>query len=283
MMHGEKTLVCVAGAFVLCAAASAMAIESSGTPYQEIVVRNVFGLTNPPPPGPPPDTKPPPPKITLNGIITMQGKKRALMKVLMPVKPGAKQEEQSFILAVGQRDSDIEVLEIDEKAGVWWVKVNEFGTITNLSFENNGVKLASGPPPGMPGVGGPPPGMPGVGGPPNAGQRTIPIPGRPVRFNPGGAAAAPTSSGGMPTYTANGSAPGSVTPGTMALGGAGASASAPRSQNWPPETVMSPEHAAISEAAYALRYQKEISRGQMPPPPPGNPLVDGGNTSPRSY
>lgn len=49
MMHGEKMLVGVAGAFVLWVAANAMAVEASGTPYQEIVARNVFGLTNPPP------------------------------------------------------------------------------------------------------------------------------------------------------------------------------------------------------------------------------------------
>jgi hypothetical protein len=281
MMHAEKTLVCVAGAFVLCAVANAMTAESSGTPYQEIVVRNVFALTNPPPPPDPAATKPPPPKITLTGITTILGKPRALMKVLIPAKPGTKQEEQSFILAVGQRDGDIEVLEIDDKAGI--VKVNDFGTITNLSFENNGVKLASGPPLGIPGAGGLPPGMPGAGGLPNAGQpRTMP--GRPMRLNPSGAAVSPTSYGGMPTYTADGSAPASATPGTVALGGLGTSASTPRAQqNWPPETPMTPEQATIMEAAHAIKNQKAISQGDLPPPFPGNPLLESGNTSPRSY
>ena len=280
MMHGGKTLVFVAGAFVLGALVSAMAAESSGAPYKEIVMRNVFGLTNPPPPPGPEATKPPPPRITLTGITTIMGKKRALMKVLMPPKPGAKQEEQSYILAEGQRDGDIEVLEIvlDEKGGM--VKVNNFGTVTNLTFENNGVKVASGPPPGMPG----PVGPPNAGGIPGAPGTSRTIPGRPMRMGPGGAAVSPTSYGGMPTYTADGSTPASATAGTAALGGVGSAASAPRRQQiWPPETTSAtPEEAAILEAAHAIKNQKAISEGTMPPPFPGNPLIPD-NRSPASY
>ena len=270
MMHGEKTLVCVAGAFVLCAVANARAIESSGNPYQEIVARNVFALTNPPPPPRPEDNKPPPPKITLTGITSILGKKRALMKVQTPAKPGAKQEEQSFILTEGQRDGEIEVLEIDEKAGT--VKVNDFGTITNLSFENNGVKLASGPPPGPPG-GGPPPNagaVPGAPGNPTftPGSTPLPrtIPGRPMRMNSTGAAAYPGGSGGT---AAVGSVAGSTTPGTVALNGLGGQASTPGvHQSWPPETPMTPEEAAIMGAAYNLKHQKAIAAGDMPSLPP---------------
>jgi hypothetical protein len=285
MKKVEKTLVGAAGAFLLWTIASAPAIEPSGTPYQEIVARNVFSLTNPPPPGPPPDNKPPPPKITLTGIITMNGAKRALMKVAPVPKPGVKPEEQSLILAVGQRagsDIEVEVLEIDEKAGI--VKVNDFGTITNLSFENNGVKLASGPPPGgPPGAGGPPPGIGAPGGQYGYGAgRTIP--GRPMRSGPGSTGMSPTT--GMPTYTAVGTAPGATTPGTVAVSGMGAPASQPTA---PPGSQMTREEATILEAAYALKHQKAIAQGDMPPIPPGNPLVEPGNTgnqgntTPRSY
>jgi hypothetical protein len=164
MMTGGTTLACLAGAAVLCSTAKATADDSSANPYQAIVERNVFGLKSPPPPPDPEANKPPPPKITLTGITTILGNKRALMKVMMPPKPGVKQEEQSFILAVGQRDGDIEVLEIDDAAGT--VKVNDFGTITNLSFENNGVKLASGPPPGPPAAVARPMAAPGIPLPP---------------------------------------------------------------------------------------------------------------------
>jgi hypothetical protein len=192
MMRSSKTLFCFAGAVALCTAMEAMAIESSGTPYKDIVDRNVFGLKPVPPPPGPEDNKPPPPKITLTGIFTILGNKRAMMKVTPPARPGVKPEEQSSILAVGQRDGDIEVLDIDEKAGI--VKVNDFGTITNLNWENNGAKIVSAPAPGVPGVPGamggglpPPPraGMAPAGGAYN--PRSIPM-GRPLRTNPAGTA-----------------------------------------------------------------------------------------------
>src|SRR6516162_8606332 len=97
------------------------------TPYQAIVDRNVFSLKPPPPPpvNNPDANKPPPPPITLTGITTILGSKRAFMSVNMPAKPPEPAKVQSFMLSEGQRDGDIEVLEIDEKAGM--VKVNEFG------------------------------------------------------------------------------------------------------------------------------------------------------------
>ena len=172
MTNGGTRLGCIAGAVALWAAATALAVESSGSPYQSIVVRNVFGLKDPPPPQRPEDNKPPPPKIMLQGITTILGKKRALMKVMTPPKPGAKPEDQSLILTEGQREGDIEVLEIDEVNKT--VKVNNSGTITNLDFKNNGVVIAGGPGPGMPG-----PGPGGPGAPPNPGAG-VPPPG----FNP---------------------------------------------------------------------------------------------------
>jgi hypothetical protein len=289
MMHSEKMLVGVAGALVLWVAANAKAAESSGTPYSEIVTRNVFALTNPPPHDPKDDIKaPPPPSIILSGIISMpmhgstkQSNKRALLKVMLPAKPPAKPEEESLILSVGEREGEIEVLEINDKAGI--VKVNDFGTITNLSFENNGVKLAGTTTPWQPVPGGPP--HAGANGPvappshptfrPESGysQRTIP---RQMRTGPGGAGASPTGYGGMPTY----SAPSYGTPSTMALGGYGTPASTPNTpQNMPSQMELSPENAALMEALYTQQHQKEISQGLMPPIPGNNPLLDGGNTS----
>ena len=160
----------------------------------------------------------------------LKSNKRALLKVLMPAKPGAKQEELSFILAVGQRESEIEVLEIDDKAGI--VKVDDFGTITNLNFVDNGVKLA----------GGAPPGPPGAGGPPNFGGRA-----------PAAAPVAPAFPPGVGGYQRT----------------------IPRQ--------MTAEQAAIMEAAYTLKNQKAISQGLMPPIPGSNPILDAGNTSPKSY
>src|SRR5215472_11388177 len=94
--------------------APAQAITDS--PYQAIVDRNVFALKPPPPPptNNPDANKPPPPAITLTGITTILGSKRAFMSVNMPAKPPEPAKVQSFMLSEGQRDGDIEVLEIDE-------------------------------------------------------------------------------------------------------------------------------------------------------------------------
>ena len=119
------------------------------------------------------------------------------MKVQLPAKPPAPAKEEAYVLTEGQREGEIEVLEIDTKAGT--VKVNDYGTITNLSLELNSEKLASAPaptiapPPGSPG--GPPP--PGAFVPPslptfpaNRTPRTLRLPGS------GGAQSNPGMSGG---------------------------------------------------------------------------------------
>ena len=115
MSESQKTVVCVLTSLMLCAGAKAIGADSAANPYQGIVDRNVFGLKPPPPPPRPEDNKPPAPKITLNGITTILGNKRALMSVQMPARPPEPAKPQSFFLAEGQRDGDIEVLEINEK------------------------------------------------------------------------------------------------------------------------------------------------------------------------
>ena len=270
-----------------------MAMETSGTsPYQAIVERNVFGLKAPPPPPNPEDTKPPPPKILLQGITTILGNKRALFKMQVPPKPG--EQPQSFILAEGQRDGDIEVVEIDDKAGK--VKLKYFSTIVDLDFENNGVKTASAPAPGgVPKPGGFVPTVPPNPFAPAAGAGAVPTP-RPLRMPTTGAAMTPASSGGtpvaasysgtpVPAYTAVPAAPAyGVTPapvtsgssaGTLALSGLTAAPTTPRLQkNWPPETPMTPEEAAIMEAAYTMKNKDAIEKGLRPSIPGSNPLLD---------
>ena len=133
----------------LCATASAI-VNESANPYQGIVDRNVFGL-KPPPLRDETKTQPvkDPPPITLTGMTTILNTKRVLLNVQSPGKP-----VQSFILAEGQREGDIEVLEIDERAGS--TKINYAGTTMPLNFEKNGPKLtasvAPAAAPGTPGV-----------------------------------------------------------------------------------------------------------------------------------
>lgn len=171
---GSRGLAWVGGAAALLLAArvDAVEVEVSAKPYEQIASRNVFGLVPIPPAPRPEDNKPPPAKITLAGITTFAGGPRALLKVTSPPRPGVKPEEQSLILAVGQREGEIEVLEIDEQARK--VKVENFGTVTTVDFENNGVKLPSGPPPGVPMPGAPH--VAAAGMPPQLG---VPMPGAP--------------------------------------------------------------------------------------------------------
>jgi hypothetical protein len=129
--------------------------DAAGNPYQVIADRNVFNL-KPPLSATPPEPPPPPvPKITLTGITSILGNRRALLKVQEPPQPPQAAREVSYILAEGQRDGDIEILAIDEAAGS--VKVNNHGTVQELTFGKDGVKLpnaASAPaaPPAIPGL-----------------------------------------------------------------------------------------------------------------------------------
>jgi hypothetical protein len=194
MLTGLMSALCGFVCFVyfvvlMCATATARTAAAADNPYQGIVERNVFGLKPPAPAARPEDNKPPPPKIFLTGITTILGNKRALMKMTPPVsKPGEQPKEQSFTLAEGERDGELEVLEINEKEGT--VKVNNYGTVATIDFDSNGVKTPTAPPPGAVPVPGVPPAMrpglpapPAMGGPnamPNRPLRGMPVPAAPV-------------------------------------------------------------------------------------------------------
>src|SRR5690242_1103292 len=116
MKYGGRMLLCMVGGLAFCTATSAITVDSNNR-YESITDRNVFGLKPPPPPPDPEAAKAPPVKITLTGITTIIGKRALLKTPPPPSKPGETSKgEQSYILAEGQREGDIEVLEIDEKA-----------------------------------------------------------------------------------------------------------------------------------------------------------------------
>jgi hypothetical protein len=150
MKRGRKTLAFVLSTMALGNGAQALIPESTGGPYQGIVARNVFDVHPPVPHDPALDRPPapPPPNIRLQGITDILHRKQVIFKVQLPPKPPAPAKEESYIMTEGQREGEIEVLEIDVKAGT--VKMNDYGVITNLSIELNGEKLVSGPPAGAP-------------------------------------------------------------------------------------------------------------------------------------
>jgi hypothetical protein len=123
------------GALVLGTSA---AVDADTSPYQRIQARNVFDLRDPPPPQTPEPPPTPQSKIRLTGITTIFGDKRALLMVQEPATPGKPPgPETSCILAMGQRQGAIEILEINEKAGT--IKVSNDGNISVITFDE--IKL----------------------------------------------------------------------------------------------------------------------------------------------
>jgi len=135
--------------------------EANISAYEGIPQRNVFGLR---PPTTQPQQEPaaaPLPKITLTGITTILDSKRALMKVAAAnTKQPDPAKELSLILTEGQREGDIEVLQIDERAGS--VKVRNSGQVMVLTFDKDGAKLPATPAPGSPGAPTSPSALPAV-------------------------------------------------------------------------------------------------------------------------
>jgi hypothetical protein len=154
MKRGGTIEICALIALLLSGGArAASSAPSSGQPYDGIVDRNVFNLHAPPPPVNPADLvqHTPPPKITFTGITTILGKKLAFLTI-PAAKPGSLPE--SMALAEGQAQNDVEVKQIDEKAGV--VKVVNHGEPQTLDFDHDGTKTSGPPGPTML----PPPSMP---------------------------------------------------------------------------------------------------------------------------
>ncbi len=207
-------------------AASVSATAPSG-PYQDIPSRNAFGLKTPPPPAPPPEEGPvvTPSALKLTGITTLLGPKKAMFVLAEPGKP----QIQSEMLGEHEQDgsiSNLEVLQIDERAGA--VRVKYGNKELTLDFANNGLKPGpiQAPPAGAPG-------RPGLAPPPqptvfNLGNGLRNIPSRPNRLQPQASgdgynrlqpvvpAATPQPAyGGAPAYvgqpTMGGASPGVVT------------------------------------------------------------------------
>ena len=88
---------------------------------------------SPPPPAQLEQPSSPLPKITLTGITTIAGAKRALLKVEFPAKPPEPLKHRSYMLAEGKHDGPIGVLAINEKTAR--VKVDNCGTVMEITFE----------------------------------------------------------------------------------------------------------------------------------------------------
>jgi hypothetical protein len=277
-------LVCLMGGLAFCTSATTVTQDSADNPYQSIIDRNVFSLKPPPPPPEPIEAnKPQTLKITLTGITTVLGNKRVLMKTAPPpVKPGEPPKtDQSYILTEGQREGDIEVIEIDEKAGS--VKVNNGGTVQTLTFEKDGAKLpATAAPPAAPGAAPAStiPGLPGVRGIPQpAGAQTpsFQLPSRIPRL-PGSQPGTGQMGGpgmGMPMNNTQSPVPGTQTSleeqtllieAARAAGGPGASLLPPTPLN-PRANVLEPPGQGNPGSGTPTINLPPLPGRTLPPPP----------------
>jgi hypothetical protein len=133
----------LAGGLMLSVGARADDGALPNNPYAPIVVRNIFAL-NPPQPVDPATQADPPPKITLNGIMSIFGQLQVLFKVTPKAgQPGAK--EESYILSEGQRQDEIEIVHIDEKASL--VTFNNHGTVQELPLVKANALVVNTPTP----------------------------------------------------------------------------------------------------------------------------------------
>ena len=136
----SRGFVCLLGVLVLGANTHATTTIPKENPYAKAIVgRNVFSLI---PPSPARIVDPPPtprPRITLQGVTTMLSRRQVLFKVQMPTKPGEPANETLFVLSEGEREGEIEVLEIDERAGT--VRFNNRGSVETLNLKNDADRL----------------------------------------------------------------------------------------------------------------------------------------------
>jgi hypothetical protein len=110
--------------FIFVCAARAAEPGSVSNPYLVIAEHNVFKLVPPHQPAAA-NAVMPPPDIALNGIMTVFGKKIALLKT-------RSRKGESFMLAEGQDHGEIQLLSVDGKAGE--IKVNNHGVIQTIAL-----------------------------------------------------------------------------------------------------------------------------------------------------
>jgi hypothetical protein len=140
-----KIAIWLASGLVLIAGARAddAAVASADNPYAPIVARNLFNLNPVTADAPVGD---PPPKITLNGIMSISGHLQVLFKVAGGATPGQQAKDQSYILSEGQRQDDVEVTHINDKASL--VTFNNHGTVQEIPLASTPGSTPPGTGPG---------------------------------------------------------------------------------------------------------------------------------------
>jgi len=117
---------------------------NADNPYNPIVLRNAFALKDPPPViqtvlQPPK----PPTNVELRGITTLLGRPQVLLNFKVPGTPPEPPKDRSMVMDVGQREGDVEVLEINPVAGT--IRIRNQGTELAMNLRDNAAKPQSAP------------------------------------------------------------------------------------------------------------------------------------------
>lgn len=251
-------------ALVVTSGGSALA-GTADNPYTPIVTRNMFGLV----PVPPVDSTSlvsdkPLPKITPNGTMTLFGKLQVLFKVTDVPVPGQPPKDNFKVMGEGEREDEITVQKIDEKAGT--ITFDNHGTIQELALvagkASGGAPAAAAPGIPMPSPM-PPPGVASAAGGANP---AIGFGGRFGRTRPAPGTGTPGVSGG-------GGAP--------VFGGGPGSGAAPAANTATTEP-LSPEAQVIMMEAQRAQFKAagNPAAAIIPPTPITDQLNDDGGGPP---
>jgi hypothetical protein len=230
------------------APASVADVVVPDAPYTPIVARNMFALVPIPPAvtNDPSINSDPPPKITANGIMTIFGRDQALFKVATKAKTGQPAKDDTYVLAEGERQDDIEVVKIDHLNGL--ITFNNHGTVQELPL----VVAKDGAGPAGPAAG---PGGPRVGGIlPGAGARR-----RAGNFAPSGMGA---GGGGANTFNNGG----------LGVNGNSSGGNPSQATNQQPQAIedqiMSAQRQMELIEQNRIATQSLVDQGKLPPLPP---------------
>ncbi len=126
-----KKLVWLLASASLIGVAQADGTRPGKAAYDKISDRNVFGLVSNPVYDTGNDSAPPASaQVKLTGLTTVLGSKRAFFIVQQP--GAAKGKDESYMLTVGQRQGDYQLLDIDEKAGTARLRTGTRVLVLNL-------------------------------------------------------------------------------------------------------------------------------------------------------
>jgi len=229
-MKGEVICYCLVGAFV----GTAQAVPQANT-YQQIPERNVFGLKAAPVIQPPTNA-PNIPKLIPQGVTTILGNRLAIFKAQYTAKPPDAAKEVTMMLAEGQSEGGIEVLQIDANSGS--IKFNNQGTVMLLTLDKDGAKLPATPVATA---------QPGANAIPAPMQATLPGP-------PPNGILHPTNTGLRSIPSRQVAVPAMPTAGQ-----------APQVTNQP---ALTPEQQAVLLEVERERTKAQVQSGTLPPLPP---------------